>query len=106
MAFSYSQFIMLQFCFVSIDKGDDLGALHDLDFVMIKYPRKRNSNSLPHERVFTMDYENVVCISKEDLAMYSYKHELATEFEYLHTQVIMWRQTEFSKFNRSNSCKG
>ena len=49
-----------QLCFVAIVDGDDFGALHDLDFVMIKYPRKRNSNSLPHERVFTMDYENLV----------------------------------------------
>ena len=43
-----------------LDQGDDLGALHDLDFLMIKYPRKRNPNSIPHERVFTTDYENLV----------------------------------------------
>ena len=38
----------------------NLGVLHNYDFVMTKYPRKRKSNSLPHERVFTMDYENLV----------------------------------------------
>ena len=43
-----------------LDEGDDLGALHDLDYAMIKYPRKRKHKSWPHERVFTMDYENLV----------------------------------------------
>ena len=52
-----------------LDDGDDLGALHDLDFAMIKYPRKRNANSLPHERVFRMDYENQV-------SRFNYTHAL------------------------------
>ena len=39
---------------------DYLGALRDIDFVMTKYPRKNKSNSLPHERVFTMDCDNLV----------------------------------------------
>ena len=43
-----------------LDEGGDLGALHNLDFAMIKYPRKRKHSSLPHERVFTMDYDNQV----------------------------------------------
>ena len=43
-----------------LDEGDDLGALHNLDFVMIKYPRKNKSRLGPHERVFTMDYDNQV----------------------------------------------
>ena len=42
-----------------LDDNDYLGALHDLDYAMTKYPRKRNK-SIPHERVFTMDFENVV----------------------------------------------
>ena len=43
-----------------LDEGGDLGALHSLDFAMIKYPHKRKHRSLPHERVFTMDYDSQV----------------------------------------------
>lgn len=43
-----------------LDKGDidDLGALHNFDFAMIKYPHTRQHSSLPCERVFTSDYDN------------------------------------------------
>lgn len=51
----YVNFVVLD------DKEDEFGLyIHNTDFAMIKYPRKRNSNSIPHERVFTMDYENLV----------------------------------------------
>ena len=42
-------------------KGDisDFALLSKCNFVMIKYPRK--GWSIPHERVFKMDYENLVC---------------------------------------------
>ena len=54
-----------------LDEGGDLGALHNLDFAMIKYPRKRKHSSLPHERVFTMDYDNQV-MSKIIIYLTSY----------------------------------
>ena len=44
--------------------GDDKNAfalLSKCNFVMIKYPRKAKGRSLPHERVFKMDFENLVC---------------------------------------------
>ena len=40
------------------NNDDDFAPLHRSDFIMIKYPRK--GRSIPHERVFTMDFENLV----------------------------------------------
>ena len=40
---------------------NDFALLSKRDFIMIKYPRRRKY-SIPHERVFKMDYENLVCI--------------------------------------------
>lgn len=41
---------------------NDFALLSKRSFVMIKYPRKSRWWSIPHERVFTMDFENLVCI--------------------------------------------
>ena len=38
---------------------NDLALLSKSNFSMIKYPRK--GHSIPHERVFKMDFENMVC---------------------------------------------
>ena len=38
---------------------NDLALLSKSNFAMIKYPRK--GHSIPHERVFKMDFENLVC---------------------------------------------
>ena len=54
-------------------EGDDKTAyslLSKCSFVMIKYPRKRKGQSLPHERVFKMDFENLVCKDESFIAQF------------------------------------
>ena len=46
----------------TIGGKDDISLLNKCNFVMIKYPRK--GRSIPHERVFTMDLENLVCTDR------------------------------------------
>ena len=48
----------LIFVAVSDDDNFDFSQLHEQKFVMIKYVR--NGRTLPHERVFKMDLENLV----------------------------------------------
>ena len=42
-----------------IGNKNDFALLGKSNFAMIKYPRK--GHSIPHERVFKMDFENLVC---------------------------------------------
>ena len=52
----YNEFTIL-FC-EYIGSKDEVALLSKCNFVMIKYPRK--GRSIPHERIFKMDFENLV----------------------------------------------
>ena len=59
---AYSNYKSIIFVYADVCvPGDkkDFALLSKCNFVMIKYPRK--GRSIPHERVFKMDYENLVC---------------------------------------------
>ena len=48
----------LYVCCYAIGDKNDFALLSKCSFVMIKYSRK--GRSMPHERVFKMDFENLV----------------------------------------------
>ena len=50
--------IVTYFIYITGNKND-FALLSKSNFAMIKYPR--NGHSIPHERVFKMDFENLVC---------------------------------------------
>ena len=55
-----SYFISYIYC--TTGSKNDFALLSECNFVMIKYPRK--GQSIPHERVFKMDSENLVCVDE------------------------------------------
>ena len=57
------------FCYTTGEDKNAFTLLNKCNFVMIKYPRK-GGRSIPHERVFKMDFENLVCKDESFIAFY------------------------------------